>query len=94
MSYPMLFPRTPKDAGATRLAFLEYAVGYDHISDQACPKCGATYQLYCDVTHVRDRCREVVPGRLEEDHEQGHIAAFIAFDYLPADERVEFRLLS
>jgi hypothetical protein len=92
MSYPVLFPKTPKDAAAKRRDFREYAKAYEWISDHTCPKCNLTYELYCDVTHVRERCKEVVPGRLEEDHAQGHNSTFIAFDYLSAGERVEFRV--
>jgi hypothetical protein len=91
MSYPLLFPKNPKDATAARAAFRDHAAAYDWISIHTCPECGAAFDLYCDVTHDRDRSRTEVPCRLEEDHAQGHSAPFIQFDYLP--KSVQFKVI-
>ncbi len=91
MSYPLLFPTKTTDPAATLNAFREHAASSDWISIHTCPRCDETFDLYCDVTHDRDRSRAVVPGRLEEDHTQDHIATFIPFDYLPRS--VEFKVI-
>lgn len=91
MSYPLLFPKKPKEPTVSQIAFRDHAAGYELVGVHTCPRCDAAFDLYCDVTHERDRAKAVVPGRLEDDHAQGHAEPFIAFDYLSGS--VQFKVI-